>query len=203
MKRFLTVLFLSLLFSIMPVTAKSLTVKVIALQCFSTEFPLSTFNVQVVESEYLGDGIILNAGTIIAGSVVRIEKPKRGKRDASFEFIPTCVSYKGKTKQLNNPMFSAQVVGYTPVDPEKLVISAARTAAGFFVKGVSQGISFTQGVVEAEEGTRLKAGFTKMYKDSPLSYIEQGDELKIDVGDILILKLKTKKNKISAIVDGL
>lgn len=189
MKKFLFILFL-FSFLILPVEAKATTIKVVALENFSTEFPLESFNVQTIETERFKNGIVLEEGTILAGKVTKIEKPKRGRRDARFEFVPTHISYNGKTKTLKEPMFVAQVIGYTPIDTEKLVISAAKTTAGFFVKGISQGISFTQGLVEAEEGERLKSGFVRMYKDSPLSFIDVGDELKIDIGDVLLLKLR-------------
>lgn len=169
------------------------TFKVVALESFSTEYPQSTFNVQVTQQELFGRDLVIEEGTIISGRVIKIAKPKRGKRNAYFVFIPTALTYKGRTETLDKLKLSAKVVGYRPVNPEKVVIYAAKKAADLAFKGASLGLSFAEGATQAKDGERIKSGIIKAYKDSPLSFIETGSELDIDQGDIIILKLKRNR----------
>lgn len=172
------------------------TFKVVALESFSTEYPQQTFNVQVRQQEVFSKDLVIEEGTIISGRVVKISKPKRGKRNAYFIFVPTILTYEGKTENLEHLKLSAKVVGYRPVNPEKVVIYAAKKAADLAFKGASLGLSFAEGATQAKDGERIKSGIIKAYQDSPLSFIETGSELDIDTGDTLILKLKkVKKGK--------
>lgn len=186
MKKFLVIIAFILLSPGSSVQAE--TVRVRALEKFSTERPSDTFRAEVIETEIFENGFILHQGSVISGKVVYVAPPKRGKRDAYFEFLPTSLTYEGITKTAKKPMAIAKVAAYSPVDTKKLVGKAVKTAANLFVKGVSLGISFAQGVAQADDGeNRFVSGVEKTYKDSPLSYIEVGDELNIDVGDELVL----------------
>lgn len=189
MKKFLFVIVFILLFMGSNVYAE--TVRVKALAPFSTQNPSAIFTAEVVETEVFKSGFILYSGSVISGKVVYVAPPKRGKRDAYFEFLPTSFTYEGVTKTAKKPMAIAKVVAYSPIDTKKLAGKAVKTAASLFVKGASLGISFVQGVAQADEGeNKIISGVEKTYKDSPLSYIEVGDELNIDVGDELVLIVK-------------
>lgn len=188
MKRFLLI-FVFIVF-ILTSSVQAKTIKVISLQNFSTKFPLETYNVEILERVNLGRGIILEPGTIIAGRVVRIEKPKRGKRNAYFEFIPMIISYKGVTKTINHPDIIAQINGYRHINPEQAAIYVAKKATNFIFIGASLGVSFVQGAMEAEEGDTLRSGLMQTYKDTPLSFIDVGSELNVDMGDVLKFKIK-------------
>lgn len=191
MKKILLVFTFLLFFTASKAQAETL--KVISLEKFSTANPASTYSVQTIEKKEFKNGMVLEAETIIAGKVERIQPPRRGKRNAYFVFIPTSTTYNGITKTSEKPIIMAQVVGYKPINPTGMVYSVAKKAVGFAVKGASLGISFVEGVAQAEDGTRIKSGFIKTYKDSPLAYVEIGTELNIEVGDTLILKLKKIK----------
>lgn len=169
------------------------TFKVVALESFSTEYPQSTFNVQLTQQEILGRDLIFEEGTIISGKVIKVSKPKRGKRNAYFEFIPTIITFDGKSEKIIHSKLSAKVVGYRPINPEKIVIYAAKKATNLIFMGASVGISFAEGATQAKDGERIRDGIIKAYKDSPLSFIETGSELDIDAGDVIILKLKRNK----------
>ena len=170
--------------------AEAQTIKVLSLQHFSTEFPLPTCSVESIEKANLGNGIVLEIGTIISGRVVRIEKPHKFKRRAYFEFVPTLITYKGKTQKID-PKFVARVVGLRSIDPQKAAVYVAKKATNFIFIGASTGISFVEGLMEAEEGYRLKSGLYRAYKDTPISYLEAGEHLEVDVGDTLLLKIKS------------
>lgn len=174
-------------------SAQAKAIRVISLENFSTANPSSTYKVQVIEKEELKDGTVYEAGTIICGEVVKVKNAQRGKRDGYFEFVPTFLIYNNETCKIKDPNVSAKVVGYAPINPMDIAEKAAKGAVGLFFKGASQGISFVQGVAEDKDGNRLKSGFVKMYKDSPLTYIEEGKELNVNVGDLIVLKFKKFK----------
>ncbi len=166
------------------------TLKVISMEPFSTAEPSPTYTVKILEPIIFPDGVILDAETYICGNVTRIQSPQRGKRNSYFVLNPTLAVFNDKTISLEKYRLEAKVVGYKPIEPAKLAVSAAKKATNLFFKGASLGISFAEGVAQAEDGNRLKSGLTKSYKDSPLSYIEAGKELNVAVGDILILSFK-------------
>ncbi len=181
-----------LIFILLLLTPKvnARTIKVMAVDKFSTENPSNTYKVQTIDAEELEDGIFLEKGTVISGFVVKTYAPQRGKRDSYFEFHPTLITYNKETINISHSKILARVVGYKPIDPEKFVGSVAIKAANFVMLGSSQAISFTLGAFQAPSGEKIKSGFDRMYKESFVSFIEVGEELNIDVGDILILKIK-------------
>lgn len=187
MKKLLTISVF--IFMLLTSCVQAKTFKVVALESFSTEYPQANFNVQVTQQEILGRDLVIEEGTIISGKVVKISKPKIGKRNAYFEFVPTVITYNGKSEKLNHTKLRAKVVGYRPINPEKVVIYAAKKATNLIFMGASVGISFAEGATQAKDGERFKAGIIKAYKDSPLSFVETGSELDIDQGDVIILKL--------------
>lgn len=191
MKRKILIVAFFILFLPLGVFAK--TIKVLSLDEFSTEYPSSTYSVQTIQQEVLQDGTVIEEGTVISGHVLSVQNAKRLKRDGYFEFIPTTFMYRGE--YINNipSGIVARVVDYEPLEPQEFVLSVAKKAAGFAVKGATQGISFVEGVVKADEGERLKSGIVKVYKDSPLSYIEAGSELYVKRGDVLVLQFKKLK----------
>lgn len=197
MKKFLkNSFFIVLIFCSFSLSAQAKTIKVVALKDFSTEKPSPTFRVQTIQDEVFKNGTVLEKGTVISGVVLKVEKPKRGKRDAYFEFIPTTIFYDGNEKTINKQIV-VKVIAYHSVDSKKMAVYVAKKAADFAVKGASMGISFVQGVAQADEGdNRIKSGFVKTYRDSPLSFIEVGSELNIDVGDTLVLKVEKIGEKI-------
>jgi hypothetical protein len=188
MKKYLIIIFILFLFlSVVKVEAK--TIKVIAVDKFSTTNPPATYRVRVAETETLKDGILLEKGTLIYGNVIKTHKPKRGKIDSSFEFHPTYIHNNEENINLSHSKIFATVVGYKPVDPEKLIGSLAIKAANFIVLGASQAISFTIGAWNSPNGCRIKSGLNKMYRDSFVSFIEVGEELNVDAGDTLLLRI--------------
>lgn len=188
MKRFLLNFVLISLLLTSSVYAE--TIKVISLEKFSTENPSPTYTVKTVEREEFKNGTVIEAGTIISGKVIRVQQPQRGKRNGYFVFLPTSATYEGTTRTTEKPMVAAKVVGYRPIEPQKAAIYVARKATNLFFKGASIGIAFVEGVAQAEEGEKIKTGLVSAYKDSPLSYIEVGSDLNVEVGDMLILKFK-------------
>ena len=169
-------------------------IKVVSMDDFSTAAPSQEYRVRLIDPVILANGKVLPAGTIVSGPVSNVQNAKRLKRDGYFEFMPNSISINGKTKTIKNPRVTVKVVGYEPLDSKQLVESVAKTAAGYAIKGATQGISFVQGLVQDDDGNRLVSGVTKVYKDSPLSYIDEGSELNLKVGDTVILIIKDPQN---------
>jgi len=190
MKRFLLILVFVLCFLTSSVQAK--TIKVLALENFSTLSPSDSFGVQIIKTLYLNNGIFLEKGSIISGSVVEVYRPKFGNRDSHFEFLPNFLTYNEKTINISNSKMAANVLAYKPFHPLSLAGNVAIKLANFVVLGSSQAISFTMGATSAPKGTKFKSGVDRMYRDSFISLVEAGKELDIHRGDILILKLKER-----------
>lgn len=170
-------------------------IRAVSLEKFSTNEPKPHYKAQIIDPCVFKDGTILYEGSVIEGSVVKIQHAKRGKRNGYFDIEINSITTAGITQKITKPKLYARVVGYAILSPQELVLTAARTAAGIAVKGASQGISFAQGFIEANDGSRIKSAVINVYKDSPLSYIETGKELNINEGDTMILKVKELKEK--------
>lgn len=192
MKKFLIILAF-LIFSVMGVQAKN--IKVIALEPFSSQNPSSEFAVQTMQDESLDEGTFLPQDTLIYGIILRVEEPRRGKRNAYIEFIPSRLVYDDKTIYIKDSKLVAVITGYTPIDPLDLTLNVARKTANFVFHGAVSAAEFALGVVENQDGNRIKSGAMNVYKDSFLTYIEIGEDLNVKKGDILIFKIKRVRKK--------
>jgi hypothetical protein len=184
------ILLLFTTFIILNSAAIAKNIEAVSLDAFSTNKPDSIYRLQLLETKEVYKGTYLPAGAIMDCKVIDINHATIGKRNAYFEVIPHKITTNKKIYVFKNPPFYAKVIEYKPVSPTKVATRVAKTGAGFIVTGLSQAISFVQGVVSADDGSRVKAGFKKVYKDSPLAYIEKGEELSVKPGDILTLKIK-------------
>lgn len=188
MKKFLIILML-ICFSVSPALAKKLEGE--ALEDFSTVYPSTVFKIRVLQDAPIDSLMPLRINMILEGKVIKIHTKTRCKRDSTFEFVPTAITYNGVVEEIKLPMVAIQVSGLQPTNsPKKVAFTAARTAIGFFLWGLPQEISFAQGAYQAPDGMKIEYGLRKVYKDSFLSYIENGVELNIHKGDVLYMKMK-------------
>ena len=187
MKKFVFIVAFVLLFLTSSVQARI--IKVEALEDFSTQNPATVFSVRLINNEKLRNENI-DAGTIISGQVIKIEGPKRGKRNGYLEFIPMSWVNNGKDEKIEINYGVARVIGYKPIDPKEATFYVARKVANFFLRGAISCVEFAQGAICAPKGEKMKTGFTKVYEDSFLTFIEVGEELNVHTGDILVFKLK-------------
>lgn len=190
MRKILLLIFILCFFSL-NVEAK--TFKVISLKTFSTEMPSPTFAVQTIQKEILTSNFVLPKGTIIFGIVLKVNSPTIGKRNGTFEFIPTETIYKGVATKINHPTMVAEVVGYNSIGKRQIAFDTAKKTANFFLRGAISVFEFADGAINAQDGQRIRTGVKKAYNDSFLSYIEPGKELHVRRGDIIILKIKTTR----------
>lgn len=197
LKKFL----LTLVCLFMTVTASmaATQLKVIATENFKTEAPSKTINVVVPEESTLGS-YTLGTNTILHCDVLKVVDPKRGKRSAGFFVQPTSFTYQNKTTKIEENMYgkySKFVLSkeeLKKIPPFKLVKSAALTVGNYFVKGASVAYYFVEGAVKNEDDNRLKSAAKSAFDSTPLSYIEEGSELDIKVGDEFYFVFKTEED---------
>lgn len=186
MKKF--VFLLVLLLCSNPVFASSKVI-VKSLENFSTKYPKTHMSVQVTETNKFKSGFMLEKGSILNGTVIAVEDPKRGKRNAYFVFRPatyTIPSKGNQTMKLKSGRLEAKVVGYKKLNKGKAAKKGAISATGLFVPLLPQIYYFGVGYSNPEKGkTRAASGGRLAYKNSPLVYIEKGDEMAVQRGDLL------------------
>lgn len=188
MKRFLLIFTFIFLFLTSSVQAR--TVKAMSIQSFSTAYPGQKYSVELLSNEKFQNGIVLEAGTILTGNVVEIQKPRHFKRNGNFEFVLTSIRYKGLTQEIKHHSILIEIVGYQPVDPVGVATYVGIRATNLLFMGASEGIAFVQGFTDAEDESRYKSGLIRMYKESPLAWVEVGKDLDIHKGDLVKLKFK-------------
>ncbi len=171
-----------------PVLAKPIAVE--ALSDFTTENPPKEMSIKLLEDIAVDDTLTIKAETIVDGNVVDVTDPKRLKRNASFTFVPT--SYKDERGQVVVIKNYYPAKYTTKVNKGQLAKSAALGVGNFFVKGLSIGYSAVEGAIKNEKDNRFKSSVTEVYQDSPLSYVEKGEELVIEKGQLFFLNFRTK-----------
>ena len=166
---------------------KAETITGIALTDFSTANPKSTFTVKTNEGFSVNNLYYYKPGTIFHGRVIKVVNGQIGKRKGYFVFQPTHTLKYEEWANVERDMY-IKVSFYKPFDKKQAAKNLANigltTAAGkiLHVPVLSQGISFVKGVKNAENGERIVSGVKQVYEDSPLSYVEKGDEFKVTEG---------------------
>lgn len=190
-KIFLTVgLVVSLCVS--PAWAERLHVQ--SLSSFTTDAPPQYMVFKALNAIELSPSVQLWGGYIVKARISEIIPPKRLKRDASFRIIPVAyIDLNGKEYSINE-----EFVGkYSPkfeLDKGELAKNAALSVGNYFFKGLSLGYHAVEGAVKNEEGNRAKSSVVSVYKNSPLSYVENGQQLEIKEGDLFSFTFKTDDN---------
>lgn len=190
MKKFL-LLFLSLL--ILPAFAAD-KIHVKSLGDFDTQNPAEFLNVEVIEDGEIDDVMILK-GDIILGKITKVTDPKIGKTNAGIYL--QIIGYQDKLGEHKfNSVLSAKYAKnimseqIKQTSPKKVAKKAALTVGDFYMKGLSYGVSFAEGVKNNTENNRLKSGFKNMYDESFFSLVKKGEEVTINQGDEFYLIIK-------------
>ena len=200
MKKTLFLLLLMVIINMPSVYAETAQIKVTTLNEFRTDAPSETINVNVQENAVLGE-YQLKAGDILSCNVLQITDPKRGKQNASFFVQPTSYISNEQKYEIKEEYFgkySKTVLSLEElkqIPPGKVIKTAALTVGSHFVKGLSTGVHFAEGLVQNEDNNRLKSGIKKAYKESPLSYVEKGQQLDLKAGDTFYLVFKITENE--------
>lgn len=194
------IFYFALFFSVMFITAPAYaakSVKVSALTDFNSLNPAKTMQVITLERAEFKNGLVFEDGTVLTGNIIDVKQPKRAKRNASFKFQPLTYTYNGRTQKIEDPEFIAKYAEYKELNKAQLATSAATTAGGmiFHIPLLSEGVSFIKGLWKNPENNRLKSGALQVYKDSPLSYIEEGKDVYITRDTMFVLKFKSSKEE--------
>ena len=174
--------------------------KVVALKEFKTAEPSKTLDVKVLQSGTLGQYDI-GVNSILHCQVLQIVDPKRGKRNATFFVRPLSYTVNDTTCTIDEEFYgkyskfvlSKEEIKEIPAG--KVIKKAALTVGNYFVKGLSTCVAFAQGVAKNEKQNRFKSGVANAYEESVLSYISEGEQLDIKVGDDFYLVFKTKEDE--------
>ena len=198
MKNKILLSLLSLFFTLTTVNAATDKVHVSIVGEFDTAHPSQSIDVSVIEDGTLGSHI-LKKGDVMHCNIVKVTDPKRGKRSASFAVCPTSYTSNGETVTIEENYYgkyASKVISkeeLKKVDKVTVGKKAVLTVGNHFVKGLTAGVTLAEGMIENEEGNRIESGVKKVYKESPLSYVEKGQELKIDSGETFYLIFKPAK----------
>ncbi len=173
---------------ISTLSASADTIVATSLSNFSTANPSSQFAVKIEEAFTVENSRTFQANTIFYGKVTKVVNGQIGKRAGYFEFTPTHYTTNGQTFEVYKKNIPVKVTYYKPFDKnvaaKSLAATGITTIAGHYIPFFSQGKSFVEGaIIQPEDGTnRLVSGVKKVYKDSPLSYVEKGEALTVQVG---------------------
>ena len=193
-------LILALMFFQITACHAAVQMKVVALEEFKTDAPSETIKVKVLQDTVLGSYDI-GVNSVLECQVLRIVDPKRLKRNASFYVKPLSYIVDGTVCEIEEEYYgkySAFVLSkeeIKEIPAGKVIKKAAMTVGDYFVKGLSTCVAFVQGFAKNEKDNRLKSGVVNAYEESPLSYISEGQQLDIKVGDDFYLVFKTKEDE--------
>lgn len=161
-----------------------------AMSDFSTFKPVNTITFKALNSIELSSDVKLCGGYIVQARIHEVIPPKRLKRNATFKIVLTSYTdNEGKTYPIKEEFIGK----YSPkfeLDKAEIAKSAALTVGDYFVKGISIGYHAVEGAVKNEEGNRAKSSAVSVYKNSPLSYVENGQELEIKKDDLFSFTFK-------------
>lgn len=183
-------LFLCLFMSLAPVMAKS--VKVEALEDFSTQNPPKTWQVKIVEGFVTKEGVQVYADSVVTGKIEGVQDPKRLKRNATFNFIPTEYydSHSGISQKVEQDLVG-KYSSRSDISVGSVVKTGAVTAGSHFISGfIGPGVALVEGAVKNEEGNRAKSAVVSVYESTPLSYINKGKDLEIKKGQVFVMSFK-------------
>lgn len=191
---------LALSISVTAVFASSDTVHVSAVSEFNTANPAQKIDVKVISDSNLGSHT-LKEGDIIHCNVVKVTDPKIGKRAATFAVCPTSYTSDEHTTQIDENYYgkyASKVISKEElknVDPLKVGKKAALSVGNHFVQGIAPAYYMAEGMIKNEDGNRIESGVKGVYKHTPLSYIEKGQEVDIKEGQEFYLVFKPSKSK--------
>ena len=186
MKQKILFLCFSIMVTAMFSKAYAETIEVRSLESFSTANPPASISVELLEPLQIDENKIIEAGAVVKGKLVDVKKPKRLKRDAKFSFKP--ISYTDENGGQHAISTNIKGTLSEPIDKVELAKDAALSVGNFFVKGIKTTAAVVEGTVKNEQGSRLKSAGYSLYQSTPVSYVEQGKDVKIEKDESFYLK---------------
>ena len=205
MKKILTLFALIILFNMTPANAEIIPNKIYAISS-------QTINKETIKKDdvitfiSLKDCKIIDELEIKEKAEITVEvkeyvEPKRGKKDGylkihvlSYEEFPNA--------HIHTDLSKRNIIGSlkpsTPKDIKEIVESAGVSLTGKLLKvpGFSQAFAAAKGLIKPNEGqSRIKSAGQNLYESTPLTYIEEGEDLEIHEDSIVVLKINEKRKK--------
>ncbi|MBQ6516975.1 hypothetical protein IJI31_07350 [bacterium] len=151
------------------------------------------FSAKVLEDATLKTGEEFKEGSVLKSEIVKKVDAQRGKRSGYIVIQPISMEYNGTETYFEGTDIEATVKGYSKKSWKdlgtKAGLSAGLAAGSRKIPGFSQVFYFSKGFLKPEEDqSRFKSGVTSAYENSPFAYINKGEEINIETGDMLVLK---------------
>lgn len=179
-----------LLFSLLNSQVYAETIVVQSMSNISTLNPPKTCTIKILSDIQLDEKFFLKCGDIVMGYIIDVTDPKRLKRNAKFSIQLFGILKENKIINIENSYIGKYTTKLNKGDVAK---TTALSVGNFFVKGLSMGYHAVEGAIKNEEGNALESSAVSVYKNSPFSYVETGEEINIKEGDLFYLKFKTYK----------
>lgn len=193
MKKFLCLVFLIFTVFACTNTVSAKNIKTIAesTQIFNTKKPKNYFTFRIYDEIIFVNNEKLPTGAIITGQVIKVNKPKRGKRDASIELKILSYNINNVNYQFTQPYIIIKITSYKPLfTKDKITTGTAKFIAGQLVFLGSEAVSFVKEIKNSPDGeSKIKSGVKKVYDDSVLSYASKGQELCLEAGSAIKVKI--------------
>jgi len=187
-KRLILLFLISLLqFSYLYCEAK--TVKVTALNEFSSINPPQNFNVILDEPLQTSQTSIIPEKSILSGYIYKVIPPKRLKQDANFVFIPT--------KYITPQKQSIVATHTTKINKTELVVSSALVFTVGLIPALiaTTGFFAAEGALKDKTGNKVEASVNSAYEKSYLSFGKKGNELLIKKNQDFLLNIAIIKEQ--------
>lgn len=184
MKKIILVITL-LIFFTAPANAKATLVE--AMTPYNSDNPTDTVVFKIVNTNYIANYGILYSDDIVEGIVIRAKDNNRLKQNATFSLKITKIRQRNGELQEPQNLFAKYT---TELDKVETTKTAALTVGNYFVKGISCGYRTIEGAVKNPEGNRFKSAGVALYNSTPLSYINKGKDISIDVGNEFLLNIE-------------
>ena len=204
MKKIITIIFLFILFMNMQAKAEIIPNKIYAVspQKIEKENIKEGDNITFISLKdcKIIEDLELSEKAEITIEVQKYNKPKRGKRDGYLKVKVISYEDLNTNKQINlkERNITGTLKHSTPKDLKDIIESAGVSVVGKLLKvpGFSQAFAAAKGLIKPNEGeSRLKSAGHNLYESTPLTYIEEGKDLTIDVDSIVVIKVNEKKKK--------
>lgn len=146
-----------------------------------------------------GDYLLNNELSISDGEKITLKldeyvSPKRGKRNGYYKVTYIAPVPEGETYKSFN--LKGTLRPSNPKDIKEIAKSAGISAAGYVLKvpGFTQALAAAKGLITPNENeSRLKSAGENVYKSTPLTYAEKGEDFKLEPDDLAVIKLKTEE----------
>ena len=165
-------------------------IKVEAMSDFTTANPPKTWNLKIAETFTFDDKYTISEGAVLVGEITKVKAPTRGKRDASFVYVPTALIMNGKTYQIKRH-FNGKYSFLNGVSAGSVAKQGAVMIGNKALKSTfGPAVALVEGAVKNEEGNVAKSAAISAFNATPLSYINMGKDIVINKGQVFTMSFK-------------